>query len=601
MPLKKQLLLLFLCLNFSNSFAQHLLGKVVSVDLKNQNIAGALSAISKAGNFQFSYKSDIVLEDKKVNISANGKTVKQLLDELFEGTFHYSEKGKYIILHSGGEKFFTISGYIQDGKTGQRISNVTVYEDQILASTLTNEQGYFKLPIRNKRKLKKIFITARKESYSESFVDLNAGYDQELVLPILPSSEIILNDVVIKNDEDEESSWASKFLLSSKQKIQNINIGGFIAKRPIQTSILPGIGTHGLIGSQVVNKFSLNLLGGYTAGVNGFEMASLFNINKGNVRYIQVAGIFNAVRGNVQGFEIAGISNHISGKVGGFQVAGISNIIKGKTGAVQVAGISNIVKDTMKGAQLAGVVNFNSDVANGIQIAGVQNKNSGKTKGVQLSGVSNLAGDSAKGLHISGVSNHALKSMKGMQFSCVYNYAKNMKGFQFGLVNIADSMDGFGLGLVNYYSNGYHKLVVSSNELQSINIGFMSGTHNIYSIISLGANPGNNKAYSVSYGIGKEINLNKRLSINTEIIGYCFYIGHWDYVPLSAKIQSCLTYKIHKQFELFAGPTYTFTETKNTVTSSGYMSWLQDRNIQYKQIGNSVSSWLSWQAGIRIF
>jgi hypothetical protein len=103
-----------------------------------------------------------------------------------------------------------------------------------------------------------------------------------------------------------------------------------------------------------------------------------------------------------------------------------------------------------------------------------------------------------------------------------------------------------------------------------------------------------NSAYSVSYGIGKEIHLNKRLSINTELSGQCYYIGHWDYVPLSAKIQACLTYKINKQLELFAGPTYTFTETKNTITSSGYMSWLQDRNVQYKQIGNTVSSWISY-------
>ncbi|MBL7712506.1 MAG: hypothetical protein JNL13_08590 [Chitinophagaceae bacterium] len=597
--MKRLLCTLSFFLSCYASIAQHLLGKVVSVNIDNQELHAALNTISRAGNFQFSYKSNIILQDKKVSLKAQDKTVKQLLDLIFEGNFHYSEKGKYVILHSGGEKQFVISGYIQNGKTGERLSNVTVYEDQVLASTLTNEHGYFKLPIKNKKKLKTVSIIARKEAYTEAYVDLNAGYDQELVLPILPSSEIILEGVVVKN---EESSWASRIFLSSKQKIQNINIGSFMAKRPIQTSLLPGIGTHGLIGSQVVNKFSLNILGGYTAGVNGFEFGSLFNINKGNVRYVQLAGIFNSVNGNVTGFQMGGIYNYVSGYTDGYQVAGISNIIKGKVSGAQVAGVSNINLDTVRGILVAGISNTGEAEVKGVQIAGVVNKSKGVSKGVQLAGLTNWTDANTKGLHIAGFNNHSRRSMKGMQMAGFLNYARKMKGFQLSVINIADSMDGFGLGLVNYYKNGHHKVLAFTNELQNLNLGYLSGARNIYSLITAGMNiEGNNKRYSMSYGIGTEIRLAKKLALNPEISGHTFYIGHWDYVPLAARAQLCVTYKIFKPFEIFVAPAYTITETKTTAKADGYGQWLQQPGMQYDRLGNSITGWIGWQAGIRIF
>lgn len=599
MPLKKLFSLFVVVFFYHASFAQHLLGKVISVSVEDQPLPDALHAISEAGNFRFSYKSDLLLQDKRVSFKARNKTVKQLLDLLFEGNFHYSEKGKYVILHPGGAQQFTISGYIQNGKTGERLSNVTVYEDQVLVSTLTNEQGYFKLPIKNKRRLRTISIIARKESYSESFVDLNAGYDQELVLPILPSSEIVLKDVVIK--KEEETGWAAKFLLSSRLKIQNMNIGNFIAKRPIQTSLLPGLGTHGLMGSQVVNKFSLNILGGYTAGVNGCELGSLFNINKGSVKYFQLAGIFNRVHGNVNGFEAGGIYNYISGHTGGAQIAGISNKVKGKVNGVQMAGIANLDYDRVSGVQLAGILNSSAHQGNGVQLSGMINKNSGGFKGAQLAGLTNWSDSGTKGVQLAGVNNHVRGTMKGMQMAGVVNYARKIKGFQLGLVNIADSIDGFGLGLVNYYKNGLHKVVICSNELQNVNVGYLSGTRKLYCFFSFGMNIGNHKAYSVSYGIGKEILLGRNLAVNTEVISQNFYIGHWDYVPLTYKAQALLTYKCGKQFEFFAGPSYTMTETKSTSVAAGYMPWLRNENIRYITVGDRISSWVGWQAGIRLF
>ena len=54
----------------------------------------------------------------------------------------------------------------------------------------------------------------------------------------------------------------------------------FFETRPFQVSLVPGLGSHGKMSGQVVNNFSLNVFGGYTAGTNGSELGGLFNIDK---------------------------------------------------------------------------------------------------------------------------------------------------------------------------------------------------------------------------------------------------------------------------------------------------------------------------------
>ena len=122
---------------------------------------------------------------------------------------------------------------------------------------------------------------------------------------------------------------------------------------------------------QVVNNFSLNVFGGYTAGTNGMEIGGLFNIDKQEVKYFQAAGIFNVDGGKMKGFQVAGINNTVLDTSYGFQAAGISNLVKGKFAGFQVGGIYNHVADSVKGFQAAGIANFARRKLSGVQIAGV--------------------------------------------------------------------------------------------------------------------------------------------------------------------------------------------------------------------------------------
>ncbi|WP_146753028.1 hypothetical protein [Sphingobacterium multivorum] len=80
-----------------------------------------------------------------------------------------------------------------------------------------------------------------------------------------------------------------------------MNLGGMFLYSPYQISMTPGLSTHGFIRSQIVNKFSINIIGGSTAGVKGMELGGVFNMNQYDMQGMQMAGVFNAVGGNVRG------------------------------------------------------------------------------------------------------------------------------------------------------------------------------------------------------------------------------------------------------------------------------------------------------------
>src|SRR5690606_28468424 len=100
-----------------------------------------------------------------------------------------------------------------------------------------------------------------------------------------------------------EKTAIGKWIVSSRQKLQSLNLVNFFVARPYQVSVIPGISTNGAMNSQVINNFSLNVFGGYSGGTSGFELGGLVNLNQKNAQYVQIGGLFNAVGGHMNGLQ----------------------------------------------------------------------------------------------------------------------------------------------------------------------------------------------------------------------------------------------------------------------------------------------------------
>jgi hypothetical protein len=356
-----------------------------------------------------------------------------------------------------------------------------------------------------------------------------------------------------------------RFLVSSKQKIQSLNLGGLITQAPFQASLVPGLGTHGSLSGQVVNAVSLNLIGGYNAGVDGTEIG-IFNLDKGDVRSFQLGVLFNTVGGTVGGIQIGGVFNQVLTNTSAFQLAGGFNTVQGNVSGVQLA------------------IGFNE---------------SNKLDGVQVAAL-NVAGGNASGVQ-TGIMNVAQKKFSGVQFGGLFNYAQNLRGMQFGLINTSDTSSGVSIGLINLVQHGYHKLILNSNETTDVNLLYKTGTPWFYNIFIAGTNLSTkNKLYAYGLGYGNEVSVFKFLAFNTEATARYLYQGNGRYLNMLYRLDETLNIKFSRSFSIMAGPSLNFyyTDQKNPVNGYRFVANLPN----HRPTNNPhYTRWIGWTVGISIF
>jgi hypothetical protein len=593
----KMILLLALSMGVAAARAQGPLDRTLSVEFRQQRLDNVLEILSNKGNFYFSYNSAILKKDSLITLTVQDKPIRQILDLIFHGNLEYKESGNYIILRrlpvrsaliidqaSPEDKRYNISGTILDEETGEKIGQASVYDPEGLAATLSDENGSFTVKIKNRHGPSS--LTVSKEFYDDTTLLLSHGPWQHVTIYISPAEfsrtmitigpgDYLSPDSIrveprpdsgntrfpyaIRNLIQVELTPWGKFLLSSRLRIQSVNLKKFFTRRSFQLSFLPMLGTNGFLSPQVVNKGSLNILGGYSGGLNGAELGGLLNIDKKNVQSFQLAGLFNVVGGAVKGLQVAGIHNTVLDSLTGWQLAGISNFTKKKLRGLQVAGIYNHLGDSLEGVQLAGLLNYTR------------------------------------------------KSIRGVQVSGMVNYTRKLKGVQIGVINIADSSEGYSIGLINIVRHGFHQVSFFADEMSHLNIAFRSGNARLYSIFLAGINPGdNNRSYYYGLGLGHQFQLDKgnTWSLNPELISMRVAPGSWDNVNHAASL-----YKLHLDFHwrfskyvsFSAGPSLAIWHSDRSYIVNGHTYTPPHDGYPGFSLSHKTSGWIGWQAAINFF
>ncbi|MEO8582984.1 MAG: STN and carboxypeptidase regulatory-like domain-containing protein [Flavitalea sp.] len=560
----------------ANTQAQGILERNMSLEVTLQRLDQVLEIMSNKGDFYFSYNSNILKKDSLVSAAITNKPVKEILGSIIGNGFEFRESGNYIILRKtpikirmvtssavSEDKFYYISGYVVDDQTGERISDASIYEKDRLVISNSDAKGYFKIKLKSKYKTAAISVS--KEYYEDTTVTIEPRFNQSVTITLVPLDinehsvtigpsysapetiqlEMPINGTkhwlytYVKRDSViVEKTAIGKWLVSSRAKLQSLNLRKFFVARPYQISVVPGLSTNGKLNSQVINNFSFNLFGGYSGGTDGFELGGVFNIDRKSVRAAQIGGLFNVVGEKVEGLQIAGLSNTVLGNVKGLQIGGLTNFTKGSTDGMQIAGIANI----------------------------------------------------------------STKSVKGLQIGGILNYTRRLKGVQIGLINISDTSDGIAIGLINIVLKGYHKLSFSTNEVMNMNASFKTGNSSLYSIFLGGFNAGKGeKVWSFGYGLGTEIKMGRRVSINPEITSQHLYLGSWDYYNIQNKLAALFNFKISKMLSVYAGPSYSVYVSNQDVHITGYKENIIPSGYGAHKFSDKVTGWFGWTAGINIF
>ena len=566
------------------------LEREITLSLTNEPIKSALTKIQEQTGLIFSYRASIIDNVSRVTFQLKQKTVREALALILPKNVSYKSKNNYIILKEKpvdkNYKKTELSGYVIDANTERKLSNVTIYDKKTLQSVTTDEFGYYTIKLPNENQC----LNVNKENYKDTCVPVNQENNFTNISINLLSDSIIARDSVnwrsrIKDFSERTNNFFKKF----KGHINTLNVKDTIS-RNFQTSIIPFLGTNGLLSGNVYNKYSVNVFGGYSRGTDALELGGFFNVNREKMKGLQAAGFFNIVGDSMSGVQLAGFFNIVGKKVKGAQAAGFFNFNLKDLEGFQGAGFVNFNLGKVKGLQTAGFVNANIKGVEGICVAGILNANRFSVKGVQIAGMLNLTADTIEGSSLSGFANLNWYSKKSLEVSGFLNHAQNgeknkqlsgfmnstskgttylqiagflniadkLQGLQLGLYNYADTASGVPIGLLSIVKKGLHQFELSSDEIFPTNIGFRTGVNKFYNVFTAGMQMGSGRPlWNVGYGVGTSFKIKNKLRGDITATAHHVSKGSFYYATSEMyKFYLGLEYKFMNKFSIAAGPTF---------------------------------------------
>ncbi len=370
--------------------------------------------------------------------------------------------------------------------------------------------------------------------------------------------------------------------------------------RPAQVTFFYPIGTNGITSYNYSNNVSLNWLFGLNGGVEGIELAGLFNINNGDVTGLQASGLFNITKGNTAGLQTAGLFNANMGNAASLQTSGIFNFNLGELEGIQTSGIFNSNIGNTQGIQVSGILNSNVGEMQGIQGSGILNSNVGEMQGIQGSGILNVNVGQLTGGQISGILNVVTDSLTGFQIGLV-NYATQSEGVQVGLVNISakKSENLLPIGLINIVNGGLQELEISGGDAMYANLNFKLGVPKFYTIFKAGYTSFNGEPIlSSGIGVGSEFNIKNNHKINIDLSSNTLSDLNFETYNFNDlnKLDVNYKYALTKNFSVFAGPSFNIliSQSENTILNPPY-------TIHKKTYNNTdFSSWVGLNIGTSV-
>ncbi len=325
-------------------------------------------------------------------------------------------------------------------------------------------------------------------------------------------------------------------------------------KIPFGIDLLPFVGYSSFL-PEARRAGSLNVIGGKSGGLHGFELSGLSSIITGPAKGVQVAGLGNVVQGSVSGVQVGGATNFATRGVFGLQLSGALNVSGDDLRGMQV-GATNLTWGGLKGMQL-GAVN--------LQLLDVE------STGMQLGAV-NISQD-LKGLQLGAANFNLGIEQRGvrplMQLGAMNYSRKPVSGFMFGVVNVAPTASG-SFGVVNVFWQEKVRLTGWFNSEGGIQAGIRHGARRTYHIYSVGvhgferlsgedASGISPRAYSfgLTYGWHSTVTASEQLGVQIDGQSQWVFRQWRDLGTINNiyKLRAGMTYKTSDWLQMHAGAT----------------------------------------------
>jgi len=250
-------LVIFLCLLiFAVQARSQDLKQKISLDMTGKSISEVLTEITRLSKIDFSYNPAMLPVDKRINVHAADRTVKEILDEVLAGNgIGYQVVENHLVLklqappEAAGKKSvtataarITLSGYLRDKNTGEALIGANVYVKGTTVGAMTNGYGFYSLTL-GKGTYPMVFSYM---GYREVAKDIDMSGSSRLSVE-MEEEKLEIGEVEIVADEHDpgiRNTQMSEFRFSQKTLAQLPGFGGDLdIIRALQA--VPGIQTFG--------------------------------------------------------------------------------------------------------------------------------------------------------------------------------------------------------------------------------------------------------------------------------------------------------------------------------------------------------------------
>ncbi|MCB0585162.1 MAG: TonB-dependent receptor [Phaeodactylibacter sp.] len=145
--MKRLYLLLAVFLAAVNIRAQGVLEQPVTIVGKGMLLEEALYQLADQENINLSFSNDI-LPDRRMDVEIRDENLAQALDYLLRGTgLEYRQLGTQVVIFPSAGQLYTISGFLEDLRTGERLISANIQELYSGKGAVSNEYGFYSLTL----------------------------------------------------------------------------------------------------------------------------------------------------------------------------------------------------------------------------------------------------------------------------------------------------------------------------------------------------------------------------------------------------------------------------------------------------------------------
>ncbi|MDO6432880.1 secretin and TonB N-terminal domain-containing protein [Flavitalea sp. BT771] len=249
-------------------------GTTITLTLKDIPLREALLQLARQTGLRLDYSPDLLPAEKHVSLSVVNMPLNQFLDLLLKGTgLEYTPVGHGVVIRrETALSRITISGFIRDGLTDERLIGACLYLPQLQTGVVTNAYGFYSMTVPAADSLD---IDLSYVGYKPVSRRLGARHD------------IVLAAGMEHNDQQEEMS---EMIVSPNEGEGNItrNRTSSVDLSSDMLRTAPSAGGNGDI------IHSVQLLPGVQAGIEGMTGYSVRGGNTGqNIVLLDEAAIYN--------------------------------------------------------------------------------------------------------------------------------------------------------------------------------------------------------------------------------------------------------------------------------------------------------------------